>query len=100
MMGLEPTTFCMAKAGERSRRCALVRRNLLFAAASGPASEQQRTRANAEGSHCSHCDHWSVQVRDPSRSLTHHAAAEARVTERELRTTVLRVFSDRLTALA
>jgi hypothetical protein len=31
MMGLEPTTFCMAKAGGRSRPFARVRRNLLFA---------------------------------------------------------------------
>jgi hypothetical protein len=32
MMGLEPTTFCMAKAGERSRGFARVRRNLRCAA--------------------------------------------------------------------
>jgi hypothetical protein len=29
--GLEPTAFCMANAGGRSRRFAPVRRNLLFA---------------------------------------------------------------------
>jgi hypothetical protein len=34
MMGLEPTTFCMARAGGRSRVFASVRRNLLFAVGS------------------------------------------------------------------
>jgi hypothetical protein len=42
-MGLEPTIFRMAKAGRRPRLFARVRRNVLFAAASGPASERQRT---------------------------------------------------------
>jgi hypothetical protein len=60
-MGLEPTTFCMAKAGARSRPFAPVRSNRLFAASSGRASERQRTRANAECSHCSHCDPRHVQ---------------------------------------
>ncbi len=59
-MGLEPTTFCMAKAGDRSRPFACVRRNLPFAAASARASERHRSRANAECSHCSHCDPWHV----------------------------------------
>jgi hypothetical protein len=57
-MGLEPTTFCMARSGGRSRRVAPVRRNLPFAATSTSASERQRTRANAECSHCSHRHHW------------------------------------------
>jgi hypothetical protein len=47
MMGLEPTTFCMAKAGGRSHSFASVRRNLLFAAASGRASERRRTERTA-----------------------------------------------------
>jgi hypothetical protein len=58
MKGLEPSTFCMANAGGRSRRFAPVRRNLPFAATSTSASERQRTRANAECSHCSHRHHW------------------------------------------
>jgi hypothetical protein len=57
MMGLEPTTFCMANARDRSHRFASVRSNLLFAATTGRANERQRTRANAECSHCSHCSH-------------------------------------------
>jgi hypothetical protein len=64
-MGLEPTTFCMAKAGERSRPFAPVRRNHLFAATTGRVSERQRTRANAECSHCSHCDRCHVQLAWP-----------------------------------
>jgi hypothetical protein len=54
MMGLEPTTFCMANARDRSHPFASVRSNHLFAATTGRASEPQRTRANAECSHCSH----------------------------------------------
>ncbi len=61
-MGFEPTTFCMARVGERSRRFAGVRRNLSFAVASGRASERQLTRANAECSHCSHSDRCHVQL--------------------------------------
>jgi hypothetical protein len=64
-MGLEPTTFCMANARDRSHQFARVRRNLLFAAASGRTSERQRTRANAECSHCSHCDPRHVQLAWP-----------------------------------
>src|SRR5688500_17371290 len=62
MMGLEPTTFCMADAGGRSHPFARVRRNLSFAAASVEASERQRTRANAYCSHCSHCDRCHVRL--------------------------------------
>ena len=65
-MGLEPTTFCMAKAGRRSHPFAPVRSNRLFAATSGRASERQRTRANVECSHCSHCDQCHIRrQRDP-----------------------------------
>lgn len=63
MKGLEPSTFCMARVGGRSRRFACVRRNLSFAAASVRASERRRTRANADCSHCSHCDSRHVQGR-------------------------------------
>jgi hypothetical protein len=65
MMGLEPTTFCMAKPGERSRPFAPVRSNHLFAATTGRASEPQRTRTNTECSHCSHCDCCHVQLAWP-----------------------------------
>jgi hypothetical protein len=40
MNGLEPSTFCMANAGDRSLPFALVRSNRLFAAVSMQASEQ------------------------------------------------------------
>jgi len=46
MMGLEPTTFCMAKASGRARRFAPVRSNVLFAACSSEranANELERT---------------------------------------------------------
>ncbi len=65
MMGLEPTTFCMANASDRSYAFASVRSNHLFAATTGRASEPQRTRANAECSHCSHCDRCDVQLALP-----------------------------------
>jgi hypothetical protein len=42
MMGLEPTTFCMAKVGERSQPCADVAKEL----DSQPLLSAQRTRAN------------------------------------------------------
>jgi hypothetical protein len=64
-MGLEPTTFCMANARDRSYAFASVRSNHLFAATTGRASEPQRTRANAECSHCSHCDRCDVQLALP-----------------------------------
>jgi hypothetical protein len=51
MMGLEPTTFCMANASDRSLLFASVRSNWLFAEVSMRASEQDRTRANAEPCH-------------------------------------------------
>src|SRR6266542_3716554 len=54
MMGLEPTTFCMANASERARPFAPVRSNRLFAAVSVQASEPDRTRANAEPCHTCH----------------------------------------------
>jgi hypothetical protein len=60
-MGLEPTTFCMAKVAVR-RPFARARRNFLFAEASGLASERQRARTNAECSHSSHCDCCHVQL--------------------------------------
>jgi hypothetical protein len=60
-MGLEPTTFCMANARDRSHAFASVRSNPLFAATSGRASERQRTRPNAECSHCSHCVSCHIQ---------------------------------------
>jgi hypothetical protein len=62
MKGLEPSTFCMARVGGRSRPFARVRSNRLFAAASDRPSERQRTRANAECSHCSHCDRCNFQA--------------------------------------
>jgi hypothetical protein len=62
MKGLEPTTFCMANARDRSHPFASVRSNHLFAATTGRPSEPQRTRANAECSHCSLCDRCHVQL--------------------------------------
>jgi hypothetical protein len=61
MMGLEPTTFCMARAGGRSRPFAPVRRKLICAGTSLLVTERQRSRANAERSHCSHCDCCHIQ---------------------------------------
>jgi hypothetical protein len=59
MMGLEPTTFCMARASDvraRSRPFAPVRSNLkpLVCRAFARASEHHRTRANAEPCHSCH----------------------------------------------
>jgi zinc-ribbon domain len=54
MMGLEPTTFCMANASSRSRPFAPVRSNVLFAGFSVRASEPERTRTNAEPCHSCH----------------------------------------------
>jgi hypothetical protein len=68
-MGLEPTTFCMANARDRSHPFASVRSNHLFAATTGRASEHQRTRANAECSHCSHCDRCHVQLAWPGGAI-------------------------------
>ncbi len=53
-MGLEPTTFCMANARDRSRPFAPVRSNRLFARILVLASERERTRANAEPCHPCH----------------------------------------------
>ena len=58
MKGLEPSTFCMARRVFAPVRVSSPKlRNLSFAVPSGRASERQRTRANAECSHCSHRDH-------------------------------------------
>jgi hypothetical protein len=54
MKGLEPSTFCMANASDRSLLFASVRSNRLFAEVSMQASEQDRTRANAEPCHSCH----------------------------------------------
>jgi hypothetical protein len=54
MMGLEPTTFCMANASRRSHPFAPVRSNRLFAGPSVRTSERFRTRANAEPCHPCH----------------------------------------------
>jgi hypothetical protein len=67
MMGLEPTTFCMANASARSRPFAPVRSNDLFAGLSVQASERERTRANAEPCHSCHGDSGSF---DSARRLT------------------------------
>jgi hypothetical protein len=48
MMGLEPTTFCMASASDLSLPFAPVRSNRRFAEVFAQASERNRTRANAE----------------------------------------------------
>ena len=54
MKGLEPSTFCMASASNRSRPFAPVRSNRLFAGLPVEASERNRTRANAEPCHSCH----------------------------------------------
>jgi hypothetical protein len=54
MMGLELTAFCMANASSRSPPFAPVRSNGLFAEVSMQATEQDRTRANAEPCHPCH----------------------------------------------
>jgi hypothetical protein len=54
MMGLEPTTFCMACASDRARPFAAVRSNGLLAGLPVHASEHKRTRANAEPCHSCH----------------------------------------------
>jgi hypothetical protein len=43
MMGLEPTTFCMANASDRSLLFAPVRPNRLFAGLPSQATERERT---------------------------------------------------------
>jgi hypothetical protein len=69
MMGLEPTTFCMASASGRSRPFAPVRSNWPFAAVSVGASERERTRANAQPCHSCHASlaHRDTSVADLSR---------------------------------
>jgi hypothetical protein len=54
MMGLEPTTFCMANASGRSRPFAPVRSNASIAGRFRESSERDRTRANAEPCHSCH----------------------------------------------
>jgi hypothetical protein len=54
MKGLEPTTFCMANARDRSRPFAPVRSSGQFAGVSAHASERERTRANIEPCHPCH----------------------------------------------
>jgi hypothetical protein len=54
MKGLEPSTFCMGSASDRSHPFAPVRSNGLLAAVSIGASERKRTRANAEPCHSCH----------------------------------------------
>jgi hypothetical protein len=61
-MGLEPTTFCMANASERSGPFARVRSTRLFAGASVRSSERERTRANAEPCHSCHGSQASDQA--------------------------------------
>jgi hypothetical protein len=64
-MGLEPTTFCMANARDRSHPFASVRSNGPFAAISVGARERTRTRANAEPCHSCH----GKQTRSPAVGL-------------------------------
>ena len=82
MMGLEPTTFCMAKAGERSLEFAetfyLQRRRVGRA----NASEPERTPSAAIAAIVIVA---TLNSLGPGGWLTHHAAPKARVTERELR---------------
>jgi hypothetical protein len=73
MMGLEPTTFCMASASDRSRPFAPVRSNWPFAAVSVGASERKRTRANVEPCHSCHgtqsrlgCQPWPLRRPQPA----------------------------------
>jgi hypothetical protein len=54
MKGLEPSTFCMANASDRSRPFAPVRSNRPFAGPCVQASEREQTRANAEPCHSCH----------------------------------------------
>jgi hypothetical protein len=54
MKGLEPSTFCMANGGSRSRLFAPVRSNPLIAGGSVQTSERDRTRANVEPCHPCH----------------------------------------------
>jgi hypothetical protein len=54
MKGLEPSTFCMASAGDRSRPFAPVRSNAPVAGLPVQANERKRTRANAEPCHSCH----------------------------------------------
>jgi hypothetical protein len=53
--------------------------NLSFAAASGRASERQRTRTNGEWSHCSHCDRCHAQLARPGSQPHAPRRSDARV---------------------
>jgi hypothetical protein len=70
MMGLEPTTFCMANASDRSHPFAPVRSNELFAGLSVQASERERTRANAEPCHPCHGSGADVGLGELPRTRT------------------------------
>jgi hypothetical protein len=99
MMGLEPTTFCMAKVGGRSRPFACVRRNLSFAAASFGATERQRTRTNAECSHCSHRGRCHLQLAGPGRPHTPCGGGRASDGTRTPCTSIGPAFSEPVWAL-
>jgi hypothetical protein len=75
-MGLEPTTFCMAKAGEGSGPFARVRPNLLFAAASGQASERQRP-SSGRGTSPVRGPHAARRGAKPARDLLVTATASS-----------------------
>src|SRR6266511_2968939 len=61
MMGLEPSTFCMARSGGRSHPFAPVRSNRLFTGSSPDGANAKRTRANAEPCHSCH-DSFGVET--------------------------------------
>jgi hypothetical protein len=86
MKGLEPSTFCMAKAGGVRARSFGFAQNVSFAAASGRVSERQRSRANAECSHCSHCDRCHAQLARPWVAASRTTPLGRASDERELRT--------------
>jgi hypothetical protein len=66
-MGLEPTTFCMASAGDGSRPFAPLRSHSPFAGISCQVGERARTRANAERCHCCHRA-WCHELRHQTRT--------------------------------
>jgi hypothetical protein len=67
MMGLEPTTFCMASASDRSQPFAPLRLHRPFAGSSCSVRERALTRANAECCHCCHCARCHEKVNEPYR---------------------------------
>jgi hypothetical protein len=82
-MGLEPTTFCMAKAGRRSRPSLEFAEILCLQrlrAGRANASEPERTPSAATAAIVIVATSaWAA-----SQPHAHHATAEARVTDREL----------------